>query len=209
MYGFAKSHPEGLASRTKLRLLSERPSQAQGPQSSARRRSTRNPLPSSDKSAGRILKCTKDGALSSSPRASPPSPACTRHDVPHRGRVYPGCCGGKYNIARFLCGAEFAKKRHLALTVLFVGHGGKGSVVDPHALVLRRRLLHHRALRRAGLVAIRRPRRRAVTHAPLLVLLVSGTLNLGTGSFGLSLHQNLHLRIASCASSLRSRFAVF
>ena len=92
MYGFAKSHPEGLATRTKLRLLSERPSQAQGPQSSARRRSTRNPLPSSDKSAGRILKCPKDGALSSSP-ASPPSPACTRHDVPHRGRVYPGCCG--------------------------------------------------------------------------------------------------------------------
>ena len=83
MYGFAKSHPEGLATRTKLRLLSERPSQAQGPQSSARRRSTRNPLPSSDKSAGRILKCPKDGALSSSP-ASPPSPACTRHDVPHR-----------------------------------------------------------------------------------------------------------------------------
>ena len=77
MYGFAKSHPEGLATRTKLRLLSERPSQAQGPQSSARRRSTRNPLPSSDKSAGRILKCPKDGALSSSP-ASPPSPACTR-----------------------------------------------------------------------------------------------------------------------------------
>ena len=73
MYGFAKSHPEGLATRTKLRLLSERPSQAQGPQSSARRRSTRNPLPSSDKSAGRILKCPKDGALSSSP-ASPPSP---------------------------------------------------------------------------------------------------------------------------------------
>ena len=66
MYGFAKSHPEGLATRTKLRLLSERPSQAQGPQSSARRRSTRNPLPSSDKSAGRILKCPKDGALSSS-----------------------------------------------------------------------------------------------------------------------------------------------
>ena len=92
MYGFAKSHPEGLATRTKLRLLSERPSQAQGPQSSARRRSTRNPLPSSDKSAGRILKCPKDGALSSSP-ASPPSPACTRRDVPHRGRVYPGCCG--------------------------------------------------------------------------------------------------------------------
>ena len=92
MYGFAKSHPEGLATRTKLRLLSKRPSQAQGPQSSARRRSTRNPLPSSDKSAGRILKCPKDGALSSSP-ASPPSPACTRHDVPHRGRVYPGCCG--------------------------------------------------------------------------------------------------------------------
>ena len=92
MCGFAKSHPEGLATRTKLRLLSERPSQAQGPQSSARRRSTRNPLPSSDKSAGRILKCPKDGALSSSP-ASPPSPACTRRDVPHRGRVYPGCCG--------------------------------------------------------------------------------------------------------------------
>ena len=38
MHGFAKSHPEGLATRTKLRLLSERPSQAQGPQSSARRR---------------------------------------------------------------------------------------------------------------------------------------------------------------------------